>query len=35
MVNISVYDILGRKIESLVSENLNPGVYEMNWNASG
>lgn len=33
-VNISVYDILGRKIESLVNENLNPGTYEVNWNAT-
>ncbi|NOS83825.1 MAG: T9SS type A sorting domain-containing protein [Ignavibacteria bacterium] len=33
-VNISVFDILGRKINSLVDEWLNAGVYETDWDAS-
>ncbi len=33
-VKLSVFDILGREIKSLVKENKNPGVYETHWNAS-
>ncbi len=33
-VNINVFDVLGRKIISLVNENLSPGTYEADWNAS-
>jgi hypothetical protein len=29
-----IYDALGREIETLVNEQLNPGTYEVNWNAS-
>ena len=31
---LSVYDILGRQVSSLVNENLKPGTYEVDWNAS-
>lgn len=31
---LKVYDILGKEIESLVNEQLNPGTYEVNWNAA-
>jgi hypothetical protein len=33
-VQIKIYDALGREIEILVNENLRPGVYEVDWNAS-
>lgn len=33
-VKLTVYDILGREITSLVNEQLNPGTYEVDWNAS-
>jgi hypothetical protein len=33
-VKLSVFDILGREVKSLVKENKNPGVYEIPWNAS-
>jgi len=33
-VKLSIYDILGRKIEDLVNEKLQPGTYEVEWNAS-
>jgi uncharacterized delta-60 repeat protein len=29
-----VFDALGREVETLVSEQLNAGTYEVNWNAS-
>jgi hypothetical protein len=32
-VRLTVYDILGREIESIVNENLSEGVYEVDWNA--
>ncbi|NOS83896.1 MAG: T9SS type A sorting domain-containing protein [Ignavibacteria bacterium] len=34
VVNLTVYDILGKKVEELVNENLNAGVYETGWNAA-
>ncbi len=34
-VKIVVYDSAGREIETLVDEQLKPGTYEVNWNASG
>ncbi|MFZ4592318.1 MAG: T9SS type A sorting domain-containing protein, partial [Ignavibacteria bacterium] len=34
LVKISVFDILGREIETLVNEKLNAGSYKSNWNAS-
>lgn len=32
---IAVYDLLGREIKVLVNENIQPGAYETNWEASG
>lgn len=34
-VRISVFDITGREVTTLVDENLKAGVYETDWNASG
>jgi hypothetical protein len=34
LVKLTVYDILGREIAQLVNSNLNPGNYEVNWDAS-
>ncbi len=33
-VNLKIYDALGREILTLVNEQLNPGIYEVGWNAS-
>lgn len=33
MVKITVYDVTGRAVEILASENLEPGTYEVTWNA--
>lgn len=33
-VKIIVFDILGRKLETLLDENLTAGVHEVSWNAS-
>jgi hypothetical protein len=34
-VSITVFDILGRKVETLINENgVRPGYYRLNWNAS-
>jgi len=32
-VTMRIYDALGREIETLVNEQLNPGTYEVDWNA--
>ncbi len=32
LVNLSVYDLSGRKITELVNNNQNPGTYEVTWN---
>jgi predicted esterase len=34
LVQLKVYDILGREIETLVNEEKPAGVYEINWNAA-
>jgi hypothetical protein len=34
-INISILDILGNQIQTVVDEQQNPGAYEFNWNASG
>ena len=34
-VNITVYDILGKEVSSLVNENLKPGTYETFFDGSG
>jgi hypothetical protein len=33
-VNLIVYDILGRELETLVNEKLRPGRYKIDWNAN-
>jgi photosystem II stability/assembly factor-like uncharacterized protein len=33
-VRLAIYDLLGREVESLVNQQLTPGIYEVNWNAS-
>ena len=33
-MKISIYDILGKEISVLVNEEMNPGTYEVNWDAS-
>lgn len=33
-VEISVYNVLGQKVSTLVSRDLNPGSYSTNWSAS-
>ncbi len=33
-VNLAIYDILGKRIEQLVSSQQDPGKYDLNWNAS-
>jgi hypothetical protein len=33
-VTLRVYNILGQAIATIVSENLNPGIYSRQWNAS-
>jgi hypothetical protein len=33
-VVLKIYDLLGREIAVLVNENLKPGIYEINWDAS-
>lgn len=32
-VNITIYDILGKVVATLLNENRNPGNYELNWDA--
>ena len=32
-VSLKVYDITGKVVADLVSENLHPGQYNFNWNA--
>jgi hypothetical protein len=34
-VSLKVYDLLGREVRTLVSENLHPGSYEVTFDASG
>ncbi len=34
LVELNVYDLLGRKISTLVDKNLEPGLYETQWNSS-
>ena len=33
MVNLVIYDLLGREVETLVDEMKTPGSYEVTWNA--
>jgi photosystem II stability/assembly factor-like uncharacterized protein len=34
-VRLSVYDASGKAVDVLVNQNLNPGTFEVTWNASG
>ncbi|MFI5145094.1 MAG: T9SS type A sorting domain-containing protein [Ignavibacteria bacterium] len=34
LVNLTVYDAIGRQVETLVSLSQNPGTYEVQWNAA-
>jgi len=34
IVKLTVFDMLGREIETLVNENLNAGTYNVDWNAA-
>jgi hypothetical protein len=33
-VNLTVYDALGRQVETIVNQNLSPGTYKADWTAS-
>ncbi|NOS85301.1 MAG: T9SS type A sorting domain-containing protein, partial [Ignavibacteria bacterium] len=33
-VKLTVFDMLGKEVETLVNENLNAGTYNADWNAS-
>jgi hypothetical protein len=33
-VTLKVYDAIGREIQTIVNEKLEPGFYEYKWNAS-
>jgi ligand-binding sensor domain-containing protein len=33
-VRLTVFDVLGRKVSGLIDEQLSPGTYEINWDAS-
>jgi hypothetical protein len=34
LVTLKVYDMLGRELATLVNEELAPGTYSVDWNAS-
>jgi hypothetical protein len=34
VVSLRIYDVLGKEIAVLVNEELKPGTYEVEWNAS-
>ncbi len=33
-LQLKIYNIVGKEVETLVRRNLSPGIYEVNWNAS-
>jgi hypothetical protein len=33
-VKLRIFDVLGREVAVLVNENMKPGKYEAEWNAS-
>src|SRR4030095_1512086 len=33
-VHLAIYDIMGKEMEVIVNENLQPGTYEIEWNAT-
>jgi hypothetical protein len=34
MTHLVLFDILGKEIQTLINEKLQPGTYEVEWNAS-
>ena len=32
-VNVSIYDMQGRKVETLLNKNINSGYFSLDWNA--
>jgi hypothetical protein len=34
LVSLKIYDVLGREVATLVNEQMNPGTYTVQWNAS-
>lgn len=34
-VKLTIFNVLGKEVAALVNQNLQPGSYEVNWNASG
>jgi photosystem II stability/assembly factor-like uncharacterized protein len=34
LVSLEIYDILGKEVATLIKERLEPGTYEVDWNAS-
>ena len=34
LTSLTIYDILGREVTTLINENLQPGTYEIEWNAA-
>jgi hypothetical protein len=34
LVSITIYDVLGREAATLVNQQIPPGVYSVDWNAS-
>lgn len=34
-VSLRIYDVLGAEVATLINENLQPGVYQISWDASG
>jgi len=35
LVTLKIYDITGREVQTLVSESLQPGTYEVSFDGSG
>jgi hypothetical protein len=33
-VNISVYNIIGQKVDEIINDNFESGIHKFNWNAS-
>lgn len=33
-INLSIFDVSGRKVSNLVNKEMNAGIYEVNWNGS-
>jgi hypothetical protein len=33
-VTLKIYNVLGHEISTMISQNMNPGIYKINWDAS-